>query len=399
MNYITDPLRVLRELPTTMMWRGLFDPIIQYIRNDVVISAINNATYICFADVALLGEDPTTNSTNWFLFTGIVNFIHTLKLEGLTNVGTASVPILKNEGVVEMTAGKGVILTGTLQNRIVNDSAIVGFIEGQGILVNGSEITNDGIRSIGTGGGLYLEIPPPTAKLSQNNILSVTAGAGIQNVGTAQNPILENDWVRSASFVNITNTGTANELVLESASVETISNTDGSVQISGLLQNRVIGCLQVPLPITILQNPFSVVPVGWPVINSGGVSAELNFPCFSSLMNSSLANGASAYVTINLSSICIRVNGGTVGLLKGEIFLLDSTTSSKFNIGNLSTNNSSSVAYPFDMSFGTYSFTIDLLRATGMRALTGIAFFPTIANPQTWSLLSYGSIFGVWTNL
>ena len=397
MNDITDPLRVLRELPTTMMWRGAFDATIQYIKNDVVISATNNATYICIDSVALIGEDPSTSSI-WFLFTGTVNYIHTLHLEGLTNVGTASTPILKNDGVVGITAGEGVILTGTAQNRVVNDSAIVGFIAGQGILVNGSEITNDGIISIGTGGGLYLETPPPNAKLSQNNILSVTAGAGIQNVGTAQNPILENDWVRSASLVNIMNTGSANDLVLESDSVQTIANTDGSVQISGFLQNREIGCVEVPTQIQICT-PSSIVPVGWPVTNTGGgVSAELNFTCISGLMNSSLAGGATAFVTLNLSSICIRVNNGTVANLKGEIFLLDSTTSSSVYIGNVATNAAPSTAYPFDMSFGTYSFTIDLLRAAGMRALTGIQFFPTVAFTQTWSLLAYGPIYGVWTN-
>lgn len=387
----TDQLRNLRELPTTMMWRGVYDPTIQYIKNDIVIAS-DNAAYICISTIVVLGQDPIT-SLDWFLFTGTVSYIHTIKLNGITNSGSSTQPILNNAGVNKITAGNRITLGGTAQNRIINSTALSGLIEGLGISIVGSEITNTGIRSIGVGGGLYLESPPPNVKISMSNVLSVTVGNGIENSGTAQNPIIENMYVRSASLTDITNTGTPNDLILTSPSVQTIANIDGSVQIMGLFDTRVLSCIQVPLLLKICAGS-TITPVGWPAVGQG--SGNLNFLCISEIINRSLEFGAPATMYVNLSSVCVRIGGaGPLVNAKGKISAVDSTTGTIINVGLIGTPQTSFASYPFDMSFGTVIMDITVLRAQGMRALTGFNFQPASPN-QSYSLLAFGDINVVW---
>lgn len=394
---MSENLNTIVSFPTTMQWFGTFDNTLQYIKNDVVIDSNDKATYLCTATSASIGVDPSL-SQDWYLFTGTVSGIHTVDvIGGLSNVGTATQPTIQNDGVRTVVAGSNVFLSGTPQNRVINSIGINAFTAGLGISVLGNEITNSGIRTIGTGGGVYLETPPPNAKISMSNILSVTAGAGLSNIGTAQNPIIENEGVRSLSLVDIQNTGTSQDALLSNAGVISLVNTDGSLQITGS-SSVTVSCLTSPQTIKLgsyLTMVPSNWPTNWPVIPT--LYATLSFTPASSLLTNSITNGIPAFITVNLNSICIRVSGAiTVLNERGVILALDSTTSTSVVVGTIGISNSITAIYPFDMSFGTISFNSSLLTNAGLKTITGFAFLPSV-NGQIWNLLSYGDICGTWT--
>nr|WPF46739.1 MAG: hypothetical protein [Lake Baikal virophage 11] len=389
---MSEILDTLVRFPTTMQWRGEFDPLQQYIKNDVVTDIFDKATYICIETSATIGVDPSS-SPDWFLFTGSVSGIHTVDIVGgLSNVGTATQPTIQNDGVRQLVAGSNVFLTGTPQNTVINSLAVSGFIGGLGISVSGNEITNSGIRTIGTGGGLYLETPPPDAKISQNNILSVTAEDGIVNIGTAQNPILENDYVRSLVLVNLTNNGTASLPLLANGGVESVSNVDGTLQITGTTA-KTIACSIAPESIIFSSMPYNVA--GWPVLGNQNLpiqpSASFSVSSLSPLLQSAITNNIPYNVTINLTAI-IRISGNLAPIsTNNSIALYDSTTGNSAPIRLQAI--SGIVALPTEISFGLISFDTSYLVSNGLTTITEIQFFP-FTTGQRWDLISYGTIYG-----
>jgi len=393
---MSENVNTLTLFPTTMNWLGTFDPLVQYLKNDVVIDTTDKATYVCLETSAALGVDPFL-SPEWFLFTGTVAGVHTVDIiDGLSNVGSATQPIIQNDGAINLIAGSNIFLSGTAQNIIINSIAMSGFIDGLGIAsyVSG-EITNDGIRTIGTGGGLYLETPPPDAKISQNNILSVTTGAGITNINTAQNPVLENDWVRGLTLINIGNAGTAEDPLLTNAGVESVTNTDGTLQITGSHVQRTIAC-SAATETVLIANLSTMVPVGWRVVDAN--KAYINFTLASPLLQSAITNNVSYNVSIDLSAIIIRVQGGLIQYQSSNrILLYDATTNNYFSFHTQYISGLANL--PIEISLGVLYFNSSYLVSNGLTTITGIAFVPNTDTSisRAWELKSYGSIYGTMT--
>ena len=391
---MSERLDTLVRFPTTMNWFGEYDSLQQYIKNDVIVDLADKQTYICIETSAIIGEEPST-SPNWFLFTGSVGGIHTVDIgDALSNVGSATQPIIQNDGVRKVVAGNAVFLSGTPQNTIINSIAVSGFINGLGISINGDEITNSGIRTLGTGGGLYLETPPPNAKISQSNILSVAASSGVTNIGTAQNPILENDYVRSLGLVYLTNNGTASDILLANGGVESIANTDGTLEITGTT-TVTIACPSAPESILFASNT-TMVPSNWPVVGNPNISppptGNISFTLASPLLQSAITNNISYTVTIDMSAICIRAGGAIAPIqTTNAVILYDSTTSKGVSIHLQRINVSATL--PIEISFGVLSFDTAFLVANGLTTITSLKFSPYTTNQQ-WNLLSYGSIRG-----
>jgi hypothetical protein len=380
-------LETLRLLPTTMQWRGIFNSETQYLKNDIVVGGTTRRTYVCIVVAATLGfTDPTP--PEWYEFTGGTSGIHSLDLgAGLSNSGTATSVILDNAGVIDVIAGSNIFLSGTAQNRIVNSLSLTGFIAGLGITTAGSNITNNGIQTIRTGGGLFAS-PGPDVQLNLNNILSVSTSVGISNVGTALNPIIENTWVRTLTLIDIANTGTTTDPILRNNGVESITNVDGSVQITP--SPLTLSCKTVPQSIKIFD-ASTVSFTGWPM-TTGNV-AFLNFTVISPLILSAFSTAAVASVIFNMSAFNFKLSSA-LGISPINVYVYDSTTNYTLFVQRINRTSETTVA---NIGLGEFSVSIPACIASGLTQISGLKFTPTTQlNPYSFAPLAYGSGTGVF---
>jgi len=381
-------LETLRLLPTTMQWRGIFNPDTQYLKNDIVVGGTTRRTYVCIVVSATLGfADPTP--PEWYEFTGGTSGIHSLDIgAGLSNSGTDTSAILDNTGVIDVISGSNIFLSGTAQNRIVNSLSLTGFIAGLGITTSGSNITNNGIQTIRTGGGLFAS-PGPNVQLSLNNILSVATSVGISNVGTALNPIIENTWVRTLTLIDIVNTGTANDLILRNNGVEGITNVDGTVQITPT--PLTLSCKTVPQSIKIFDASTVSFISGWPL--TAGNVAFLNFTVISPLILGAFSTAAVASVIFNMSAFNFKLSS-SLGITPINVYVYDSTTNMTLFIQRIYRTSDTTVA---NVGLGEFSVSIPACIASGLTQISGLKFTPTSPVPSfSLAPLAYGNGTGVF---
>lgn len=252
-----NPLDRLGVNPTGMNWRSLWSATEQYYLNDVVVAPLNNASYILAGKTTLLdGGDPSTNP-DWVELslptTGVVS-VTALPNGGITVTDSTTNPVISNDGVLTVTTGVGINNVGTAQNPILTNTGLVALTAGAGIQYTAGfpypTITNTGIRTITQGSGisvstgpnptigntglLDITIPPNSGlattggqnpTLTNTGVLSLTVGvgSGIQNVGTAQDPILQNSGVTQilggTGIATSTNIGVIGQEVLVTATI------------------------------------------------------------------------------------------------------------------------------------------------------------------------------------
>jgi hypothetical protein len=367
---MSTSLDALIALPTTMMWRGLWNISIQYVKNEVVVSPLDNRTYILLDTASLDGLDPSLNPA-WYVFTGIGGAgVGTVQTGiGITNIGSNTNPTLENSGIIEVKQGTGGIsITGTLNNPIINCLGVNGFNQGLGILINGNEIINNGIRHIAVGGGLTLSgLFDKT--LNTNSILSVTTGQGISNIGTAQSPILDNIGVTQLTTPvgGLTLSATTGPITCSNNGVLTLTAGSG-ISITG----NTISTSEA-----ILCKLFNTITSssGFPLDKFG--QAFVDFTVTSPFFNSCMLNGApdpNGLFTIDLSSFSFYTYGDTlISTLSLLIFAIDTTTNTSYQItGNRSYPFNPVAFYP---TLGIINMPpVSILRAAGMRSLTRLQF-------------------------
>ena len=383
-------LETLRLLPTTMQWRGIFNPDTQYLKNDIVVGGTTRRTYVCIVVSATLGfADPTP--PEWYEFTGGTSGIHSLDIgAGLSNSGTATSVILDNTGVIDVIAGSNIFLSGTAQNRIVNSLSLTGFIAGLGITTAGSNITNNGIQTIRTGGGLFAS-PGPDVQLNLNNILSVSTSVGISNVGTALNPIIENTWVRTLTLIDIANTGTTNDPILRNNGVEGITNVDGSVQITP--SPLTLNCKTVPQAIKLFDASTVSFSSGWPATNTN--IGFINFTVVSPLVLNAFSTAAVATIVIDMSAFVFFFNKSGAGGARLRVFVSDTTTNMSVEVQNVYFGAAvGNVGY---ISLGQFSVSIPACIASGMTQISGMKITPSSpAIGYSLKPVAYGNGTGVF---
>lgn len=133
----------------------------------------------------------------------------------ITITGTATNPIINSSaganGVQSLTAiGSGIVLnqnTGAVQ---IKNSGVIGITAGNGIAVSGTgtiTIDNTGITSLTAGSGISVA----GSTITNTGVRSITAGTNTTITGTATNPIINavNPVIPSGSVIDIVGTSYA----------------------------------------------------------------------------------------------------------------------------------------------------------------------------------------------
>jgi hypothetical protein len=233
-------------LPLAVNWLGVWSPETVYLKNDVVTSPINSASYIMVGPSTSIkgGGDPSINTTNWFQYGRSIDTVQNITVgDGLELLGSDTNPIVKNTGVVSIVHGDGISNIGTAADPILACETLTAIVPGLGIDVFGipiPNIENTGVTYLREGGGISitytgqqvnifnsgiesLTTPPnsgltvsagPIKTITNTGLLSVIAGTGIINDGTATEPELRNGGVESLVALNESVSITGNGSVL-----------------------------------------------------------------------------------------------------------------------------------------------------------------------------------------
>lgn len=237
-------------LPLAINWLGVWSSDTVYLKNDVVTSPINTASYIMVGPQTSIqdGGDPSINTTNWFQYGRSTETVQNITVgDGLELTGTSINPIVKNTGVVSIVPGDGISNIGTATDPILACETLTALVPGLGIDIFGlpiPNIVNTGVTYLREGGGISinytgqqayifnsgiesLTTPPnsgltvsagPIKTIANTGLLSVIAGAGIINDGTATEPELRSGGVASLTPLNPSMTITGNGSVLQLSS-------------------------------------------------------------------------------------------------------------------------------------------------------------------------------------
>jgi len=195
---LQNPLEILAILPNVMNWRGTWDVTEQYFKNDVVVSPVNQASYILNGQNSSFGgADPTLNP-DWIELslptTGVASVSAGAGM-ALNPLGTSTNPILDNAGVRTLTQGAGIIVDNTdPRNPSVENAGVITVRQGSGINIDNSNpqsplIENDGVIFVDSiGAGINVDnTDPKNPIVSNTGIVAVSAGTGISVSTTTGN--------------------------------------------------------------------------------------------------------------------------------------------------------------------------------------------------------------------
>jgi len=148
---------------------------------------------------------------------------------GIT-VGGVNDIALTNEGVIELTAGTNVSITGTRTNYTINAENVISGVQSV-TTVEGSGITIGGT------------LPNPT--VLNSGIISFNAGSGILNSGDDKNPNISNAGVLELTAgTNISLTGDKSNYTINSTAsggVQSVTTMEGSgISIGGTVTNPTV---------------------------------------------------------------------------------------------------------------------------------------------------------------
>lgn len=208
------PLERLGLLPNGMNWRGDWDIDTQYFLNDVVRSPANLSSYILNGkDAYLGGADPSLDPI-WVELSAATTGVQQVNAGrgiSLDPLGTATNPIIDNDGILTITAGPGIGVVGGGTtgvppfNATISNNGIISALNGPGISTSTAggvlTITNNGVRSINQGNGITVDTSVPNVPTIINNgiVGIVSGGTGITATTTANVSTITNTGVLSVN--------------------------------------------------------------------------------------------------------------------------------------------------------------------------------------------------------
>lgn len=261
---LDNPLERLGINPNGMNWRDLWSPTEQYYLNDVVISPLNNASYILNGRTALVGGNDPTLNPEWIELSATTTGVIQVNAgnAGIVITGTATNPFVNNAGVISLLATNGVANTGTAQNVLLENTGVVSLVQGLGISVDATfprtpTINNTGIRTLAQGAGISISAGS-NPSISNTGVISVVQGTGI-SVSAGQTPTISNTGVvgvSSGTGITVDNTNPQ----LPSVNNNGVLTVAGGTGISVDNTNPQLPIITNTLP----RSRLSTLPVGFP---------------------------------------------------------------------------------------------------------------------------------------
>ena len=267
---LANPLERLQVLPDVMNWRGLWNNTTQFFQNDVVLSPITTAPYLCVRLALLGGSDPSIATADWTELAPATGGITGLSAgNGISITGTPTIPQINNTGVLQVIAGTGITNVGTASQPELRNTGLTSLSVGTGLSSSGGQtptLANTGVLSITGGTGITISGPPQTPTVINSGILALTAGAGI----------------------TITPTPSANQPTIANGGVLSITAGTG-ITISGSAQTPTISATATAADPVATYIPLSSTFGTIPATNTGTLTLALS-P--TSLLAQHLANGS-----------------------------------------------------------------------------------------------------------
>jgi hypothetical protein len=206
---LNTPFKRLGALPETMNWAGLWSGSVTYFKNDVAFDTVADGSYVLLVTSKTGGSRPGADPTNWQRLNpasagGDITAVLTPGGSGLSGGATSGAVTLQNTGVLELTQGSGISITGTKANYTIANT-------GAATTTN----TNNYLMST------LVTVPDSGSE----QIISITFTTTVANANVALYP--------NFHLLNQTNTVTANVNVLLTISaggaIRPISNAYASI--------------------------------------------------------------------------------------------------------------------------------------------------------------------------
>jgi len=319
------------------------------------ISQLEEGTVVALqagANIAITGSQqyPIISAT------GVASGVSSLTAGGaglLVSPSTGDV-IIKNTGVVSLTAGTGVSVSNTTGAITINNTGITSLTAGTGISVSGSTITNTGITSLTAGTGISVS----GSTITNTGITSLTAGDGI----TVSGSTITNNGVRSITAgTNVSITGTATNPIVNLAPSPlpagvaiNVNGTDYAFTNPALLANCIL---------------YSSVP-----LQSSGIT--IDFPTYAQLVATYGANAVIPFTIGNLNqqspplqTIYLTCNNDTT---PSSVYFTQSVSS-----GNWVADNKTPSSSVFVLQRGCFwkgTIILDSVRGYAIVCLTWLSF-------------------------
>lgn len=370
---LENPVDRINILPNAMNWRGSWVNTEQYYQNDVVISSLNNSSYICIVPAVLGGTDPSIDP-EWLELAAATTGV--TSVSGSTYIGVSGTTnvTITNNGVRTLAVGTGLANVGTANNPSLINTGLTSLSAGLGISVAGNQITNTGIRSLGVGPGLTSS-GGPNPTINNTGVLGIVQGLGITSTG-GQTPTISNAGILSITAGSgLTSTGGQNPTLSLS--------TAGTSQLS----------------LIVSPNNIAADPTTYPTPAGGTLNYawNVNSP---TLFTTQLASGAPANSVwlLDMSSFVVYLYGPpTIGLNRNiAITFIDNTTpGGPYGYSpNATIQYMPNTIFPIYSDCGVMAFDIGQARAQGLRVITNVTIFNNTnatMEPNGW-----GNIFATY---
>jgi len=253
-----------------MNWAGNWSGSVTYFKNDVAFDTVAQSSYVLLATSKTGGSRPGSDPTNWQRLSpsaggGDITGVLTPGGSGLSGGATSGDVTLQNTGVLELTQGTGITISGTKANYTIASSGVAN--------------ANPGVSSVVLGSNF------PLLSTATNNVLTLAFNT---TVASAKVAVFYNFTIINTNATNsytvylstTTSPGTAAQIVNFEPSFHIPANLAGS----GLTQTNVtcsgtllftcgaIGAQYVTFVLTPTTNPAGALTVAGP---SGSIYTTL----------------------------------------------------------------------------------------------------------------------------
>lgn len=408
---LQSPYERLNILSNAMNWRGTWVANEQYYQNDVVVSPINNGSYICSVTSLNNAIDPSTD-VSWgevsATSTGVASLIGGVGIS--VDSSTPNQPIINNEGVLTVGFGTAITVDNTDPQRpIVATTAFSSLIPGNGIAIDTSiptipVISNTGVISL-TGVGVSISGSPQTPILVNQGVIGLVNGVGINTTNNNDGTYtITNTGVCSLTAGDgIATTGGTNPQIIN-AGVITVVAADSSITVGGSGQNLTLLATTPKLSILYSANNFLGCPI---IIPNYTGSVNFTQPTTPTFLTTTVAAGGlpehpNACFIFDFSSIIVNIvdpNPIAAGN-KLVISYHDSINNKVYspsvfpNEINLIPTSVSEITPPFSFPLCSGFYDIAEAYTAGIRTITQI-FLQNVTNSRL-SILYSGSVYATY---
>jgi hypothetical protein len=407
---LQNPLERLSVLPTTVNWRGDWDSATVYFKNDIAVSPANGGSYI------LTGATSVTNSTDpstdplWTELSGLSTGVQAVNglPPGIAVDNTNPLqPIISNTGVLTITGGAAVLVSGPNETPTISSSAITQLGEGAGISIAGPSatpiVTNTGVLQVIDGPGIAVTAPTGIVTISNLGVVQVVAGAGIGvDVTNPQVPVISNTGVVSLTVgPGLQSTGGLTPTI-SNIGVLSVAAADPSITVTGTLQNPLLSTDAPTISLFSASTNYS----GAPPVNPGTTAQFSLFGVPANEFSQYVLNGApnpSGIFMIDMTTISFmfELAGANPTVTSSPYYLSFEDTVTPggpffytptvfpaeyfLSLGQ---------SYPITAFLGQVYFNVAAARATGMRVCSN--FRITNGTNARMKITSSGGIYAVY---